>query len=75
MTAQSAWSHGGAAGFWSQYVILDRVGLSVYFLPPGVLQGSNGRPDGRVGWYATWRTGADTLVDGALRILDVETTA
>lgn len=63
-------------GDWSKYVILDRVGTSVWFVQPGVLQNSNaGRPDGRVGWYATWRTGADVLSIAAFRMLDVATTA
>ncbi len=61
-------------GDWSHMVILDRVGTSVFFVPPGVLQNSNaGRPDGRVGWYATWRTGAKVLATSAFRMLDVQT--
>ena len=63
-------------GDWSNMIILDRVGTSVHFVPPGVLQNANaGRPDGRVGWYATWRTGAKILTASAFRMLDVATTA
>lgn len=63
-------------GDWSKYTILDRVGTSVYFLQPGVLQNtSNNLPDGRVGWYAMWRVGAESLVDGAFRMLKLSTTA
>jgi HK97 family phage major capsid protein len=63
-------------GDWSQYVILDRVGLSVAFVGPGILQNtSNNLPDGRVGWYAYWRVGADALTINAFRMLDVATTA
>jgi hypothetical protein len=37
-------------GDWSNMVILDRIGTSVYIGPPGVLQNTNAnRPDGRVG--------------------------
>ena len=61
-------------GDWSNYVILDRVGLSVTFVPPGFLKGAGGRPDGRVGWYAYWRVGGESLVDGAFRVLDIATT-
>jgi predicted phage gp36 major capsid-like protein len=63
-------------GDWKQYVILDRVGTSVYFLPPGVLQNTaNNLRDGRVGWFAVWRTGAEPLTIAAFRMLDVETAA
>lgn len=63
-------------GDWRQYVILDRIGTSVYFMQPGVLQNTaNNLPDGRVGWFAVWRTGAKPLTTNAFRMLDVETTA
>ena len=63
-------------GDWSNYVILDRVGLSVAFIGPGhLVNTSNNRPDGRVGWYAYWRVGADVLTASAFKMLDVETTA
>ena len=55
--------------------ILDRVGMSVTFIPPGHLKGASGRPDGRVGWYAYWRVGGESLVDEAFRVLDIATTA
>jgi hypothetical protein len=52
------------------------VGTSVYFLPPGVLTNTaNNLPDGRVGWFAAWRTGAEPLSIAAFRMLDVATTA
>lgn len=64
------------AGDFSRYVILDRVGLSVYFTPPGqLLNTTTNLPDGRVGWYAVWRTGADTLDANAFRVLNLATTA
>ena len=44
--------------------------------PPGVLTNTNANlPDGRVGWFAVWRTGAEPLTISAFRMLDVETTA
>lgn len=63
-------------GDWRHYIILDRVGLSVHFVAPGhLLNTANNLPDGRVGWYAYWRVGAESIADGAFRMLDVETTA
>jgi HK97 family phage major capsid protein len=63
-------------GDWTNYVILDRVGTSVYFLPPGVLSDTaNNLPSGKVGWFAVWRTGAEPLTIAAFRMLDVATTA
>ncbi len=61
-------------GDFSQYVITDRVGMFIEFLRPGhLLNTANNLPDGRVGAYAFWRVGADSLVDGAFRMLDVAT--
>ena len=62
-------------GDWENYVILDRVGMSVTYIPPGHLKGASGRPDGRVGWYAYWRVGGESLVDEAFRVLNVATMA
>jgi HK97 family phage major capsid protein len=63
-------------GDFSNYVICDRVGLAVHFVPPGVLQNTaNNLPDGRVGWCAYWRVGSDVLTTAAFRMLDVQTTA
>ncbi len=62
-------------GAWENYVILDRVGMSVTYIPPGHLKGASGRPDGRVGWYAYWRVGGESLVDAAFRVLNIATTA
>jgi predicted phage gp36 major capsid-like protein len=52
--------------------ILDRMGTSVYFLPPGVLSNTaSNLPNGRVGRFAAWRTGAEPLSISAFRMLDV----
>jgi predicted phage gp36 major capsid-like protein len=32
---------------------------------------SNNRPSGQRGWFARYRTGADSVNDGAFRILDI----
>lgn len=56
-------------GDWDAYVIADRVGMQVEFIPH--LVGSNRRPTGQRGWYAYYRVGADSVNDGALRMLNV----
>ena len=61
-------------GDFSQYQIVDRIGLVVQFIP-ALLATANNLPDGRVGWYAYWRVGADLLNIDALRVLDILTAA
>lgn len=56
-------------GDFSNYVIADRVGTTVEFIPH--LFGANGRPTGQRGWYAWYRVGADSVNDGAFRVLNV----
>jgi HK97 family phage major capsid protein len=63
-------------GDFSNYVITDRVGMSVEFIPH-LFHTANNRPSGQRGWYAYYRTGADvpTGAEGAFRMLDVVSTA
>lgn len=72
--AATADNHLLLIGDWNQYLIVDRVGMSVEFIPH-LFNTSNNLPDGRRGWYLHWRVGADSLVDGAFRVLNVATTA
>lgn len=60
-------------GDFENYVIADRIGMSVEFIP--TLMGANQRPAGKRGWYAWYRVGADSVNDAAFRLLNVETTA
>jgi HK97 family phage major capsid protein len=60
-------------GDFENYVIADRVGMSVEFIPH--LMGANQRPAGKRGWYAWYRVGADSVNDAAFRMLNVATTA
>jgi HK97 family phage major capsid protein len=53
-------------GDFSNYVIADRVGMTIEFIPH--LVGSNRRPTGQRGWYAYYRVGADSVNDGAFRM-------
>lgn len=60
-------------GDFENYVIADRIGMSVEFIP--TLMGANQRPAGKRGWYAWYRVGADSVNDAAFRMLNVATTA
>ncbi|MFE5258241.1 phage major capsid protein [Streptomyces coelicoflavus] len=60
-------------GDFQHYVIADRIGMSVEFIPH--LMGANQRPKGQRGWYAWYRVGADSVLDGAFRMLNVATSA
>lgn len=61
-------------GDFSNYVIVDRIGLSVE-LVPHLLHTSNNLPNGKRGFYAYWRVGADSVNDAAFRMLDIVTAA
>jgi HK97 family phage major capsid protein len=56
-------------GDFENYVIADRVGTTIEYIPH--LFGANRRPTGQRGWYAYFRVGADSVNDGAFRMLDV----
>jgi HK97 family phage major capsid protein len=54
-------------GDFRNYVIADRVGMTVEFIPH-LFHTSNNRPSGQRGWFAAYRTGADSVNDGAFRM-------
>lgn len=56
-------------GDFSNYVIADRVGTTVDFIPH--LFGSNNRPTGQSGWFAHYRVGADSVNDSAFKVYNV----
>ena len=62
-----------AFGNFDNYVIADRVGMSIEFIPH--LFGANQRPTGQRGWYAYYRVGANVVDPGAFKVLNVATTA
>lgn len=64
-------------GDFSNYVIADKPGsTSTHYIPPGILQNTaNNLPDGRVGWYTYWRSGADSVNDAAFIRLVEKTSA
>ena len=57
-------------GDFSNYLIADRVGFNVEFIPHLFATGNN-RPDGQRGFYAYWRVGADSINDDAFVLLNV----
>jgi HK97 family phage major capsid protein len=57
-------------GDFSQYVVVDRMGLEVVYNPL-VVGASPLRPTGQVSWTAFWRTSADSIVDAAFQMLRV----
>lgn len=62
-------------GDFSQFVIVDRpAGMSVEYIPH-LFNTANNLPDGRRGWYATWRNGSDIVNADAFRLLVDKTTA
>ena len=62
-------------GDFSNYVIVDKPGsVSVKYID-SMFNASNLLPDGRVGWHAFWRTGADSVNDVAFRMLQDKTSA
>jgi HK97 family phage major capsid protein len=65
----SAENYAMVFGDFGQYTITDRLGFTVELIPH--LFGANRRPTGQRGWFAWYRTGADVLVDGAFRLLNV----
>ncbi|MER5944161.1 phage major capsid protein [Streptomyces sp. NPDC001928] len=60
-------------GDFNNFVIVDRIGSTVELIPNMI--GSNRRPTGQRGVLLWFRTGSDSVVDGAFRMLDVPTTA
>lgn len=56
-------------GDFQYYVIADRIGTTVEFVPH--LFSSNSMPTGQKGWFAYYRVGADSVNDGAFRLLHV----
>lgn len=61
-------------GDFSNYVIADRVGMTVELIPH-LFHTSNNRPSGQRGWFAHVRMGADSVNDGGFRLLDVPSAA
>jgi len=59
-------------GDFENYVVADRIGVSVSFIEQLFHTGNN-RPSGQSGWYASYRVGADSVNDSAFALLEVRT--
>lgn len=57
-------------GDFESYVIADRIGMTVEFIPH-LFGTANGRPTGQRGWYAYYRTGATVVNTAAFKLLNV----
>lgn len=62
-------------GDFNQFVVVDRPGSMAVEYIPMLFNTSNNLPDGRRGWFATWRTGSDVTNADAFRVLVDKTSA
>lgn len=72
--AATADNHVLILGDWRNYLIVDRAGMNME-LVPHLFATANNRPNGKRGFLAWGRTGADSINDNAFRVLNVATTA
>ena len=72
--AATANNYGLVFGDFNNYVIADRVGMSIE-LVPHLLHTSNNLPKGQRGFLAWWRVGADSVNDSAFKVLSIPTAA
>lgn len=63
------------AGDFSQYYIIDRIGMSVIYDPLIKTTAAGAAPTGQAGWYAHWRVGADVVNADAFRLLQLNQVA
>lgn len=57
------------AGDFSQYTIVDGIGMSLLYEP--MVKGANQRPTGQSGWFVYWQTGGNVSTPAAFRALTV----
>ena len=62
-------------GDFSNYVIVDKPGSFAVEFIPHLFNTNANLPDGRRGWYCTWRTGADSVNSNAFVVLQDKTSA
>jgi HK97 family phage major capsid protein len=55
-------------GAWSNFLIVDRIGMSMLF-EPMIKDTSSGTPKGQQGWFAFWRSGSGVTTANAFRAL------
>jgi HK97 family phage major capsid protein len=54
-------------GDFRQFIIVDRVGVSMMYEP--MIKGATGYPKGDAGWFMYWRVGSDISTNAAFRVL------
>jgi len=59
-------------GDFEQYIIVDRVGMSVLYNPMVTSAATANLPTGEAGWYAFWRVGAKVSTANALQVLLIQ---
>lgn len=59
-------------GDFEQYIIVDRVGMSVLYNPMLTAAATANLPTGEAGWYAFWRVGAKASTATALQVLQIQ---
>lgn len=62
-------------GDFSQFLLVDKPGSFAVQYVPVLFNTANNLPDGRVGWYAHWRHGSDSVADEAFAVLLDKTSA
>lgn len=72
--AATAVNHLLLVGAWENYLIADRVGMSIEFVPH-VFNTNANLPMAVRGWFAYWRVGADSINDAAFRLFTLTTAA
>lgn len=55
-------------GDWSNFVIADRIGMAVEFIP-NLFHTNANRPSASRGYLAHWRVGSDSINDGGFKML------
>ena len=61
-------------GDWTNYVVVDRIGGTVEYIPHLFNTNAN-LPTGARGWFYHWRVGSDSVNDAAFRLLTLTTAA
>jgi HK97 family phage major capsid protein len=56
-------------GDWDQFIIVDRVGVSLIYEP--MVKGTGATPSGQAGWFGFWRVGAGVSTASAFRYMTV----
>jgi HK97 family phage major capsid protein len=66
--ATSVGSLEAVMGDFGQFIVVDRVGVSLIY-EPLIKDPTTGRPQGEAGWFMFWRTSSQVAVPGAFRVM------